>query len=102
MSETKFTPGPWMVEHNSWSESSVYAGGRSIAVFYIDSNADEETQDEYETEKDANATLASSAPDLFNACEAAWNCIGELPPTQARVEVAQMLCAAIAKARGES
>lgn len=35
---------------------------------------------------------------LHAAAKAALNCIGELPPTQARVEVAQMLQAAIESA----
>lgn len=41
------------------------------------------------------------AADLLQAAQAAWNCIGELQPTQARVEVAQMLQAAIERAIGE-
>lgn len=49
----------------------------------------------------ANARLIAAAPDLLEAAQAAWNCIGELPPTQARVEVAQLLQAAIEKATGE-
>jgi S-methylmethionine-dependent homocysteine/selenocysteine methylase len=48
----------------------------------------------------ANARLIAAAPELLEACNAAMQCIGELPPTQARVEAAQMLSAAIAKATG--
>lgn len=48
----------------------------------------------------ANAHLFKAAPGLLQAAQAAWNCIGELPPTQARVEVAQMLQAAIERATG--
>jgi hypothetical protein len=44
--------------------------------------------------------LMKAAPKLLEAAQAAWNCIGELPPTQARVEVAQMLQAAIEEATG--
>ncbi len=47
----------------------------------------------------ANARLMAASPALLAACEAAWNCIAELSPTQARVEVAQMLQAALAKAK---
>lgn len=50
----------------------------------------------------ANAKLIAAAPELLAAARAAWNCIGELPPTQARVEVGAMLTAAIAKATGEA
>lgn len=49
----------------------------------------------------ANARLMAASPELLAAAQAAWNCIAELSPTQARVEVAQMLRAAIAKAGGE-
>lgn len=45
--------------------------------------------------------LIEAAPDLLAACQAAWNCIAELPPTQARVEVVQMLQAAIEKGAGQ-
>jgi len=48
----------------------------------------------------ANARLIAAAPDLYEAAEAAMQCIGELPPTQARVEVVQMLQAALSKATG--
>jgi hypothetical protein len=44
------------------------------------------------------AKLIAAATELLSAAQAAWNCIGELSPTQARAEVGQMLCAAIAKA----
>ncbi len=36
--------------------------------------------------------------ELLEAAQAAMQCIGELSPTQARVEVAQLLTAAIARA----
>lgn len=46
------------------------------------------------------ACLIAAAPQLLEAAQAAWNCIAELSPTQARVEVAQMLQEAIAAAGG--
>lgn len=51
---------------------------------------------------ESDARLLAASPDLLAAAQAAWNCIGELPPTQVRVEVAQMLQAAIEKATGET
>lgn len=45
--------------------------------------------------------LIEAAPDLLAGAEAAWNCIAELPSTPARVEAAQLLINAIAKAKGE-
>jgi hypothetical protein len=44
--------------------------------------------------------LIAAAPNLLEAAQAAWNCIAELPPTQARVEVALLLQGAIEKAIG--
>jgi hypothetical protein len=44
--------------------------------------------------------VMNAAPQLLEAAQAAWNCIAELPPTQARVEVAQLLQAAIEQATG--
>lgn len=44
--------------------------------------------------------MLSAAPKLLEAAHAAWNCISELPPTQARVEVVQMLKDAIEYAEG--
>ena len=55
-----------------------------------------------EAEQAANAEFIVRACNNFDAllaaCEAAWNCIAEQPQTQARVETAQMIQAAIAKA----
>jgi hypothetical protein len=50
----------------------------------------------------AKLRVMKAAPKLLEAAQAAWNCIGELPPTQARVEVAQMLQAAIEEATGSA
>lgn len=45
--------------------------------------------------------LMAAAPDLLEATQAAWNCIAELPATQARSEVVQLLQSAIEKAISE-
>ncbi|RQO83524.1 hypothetical protein [Acidovorax sp. FJL06] len=85
------TPGPW-------HRFAVYAHteiltqtGELVAVVGSDA---------LRANRSPNARLIAAAPDLLEAAQAAWNCIGELPPTQARVEVAQLLQAAIEKAIG--
>jgi hypothetical protein len=60
-----------------------------------------ENRDKEQEEVDANAHLIAAAPELAEACKAAWNCISELPASQARVEAVLMLRAALAKAKGE-
>lgn len=49
---------------------------------------------------EGDMALSAAAPDLLAAAAAASLCILEMPRTQARAEVAQMLCDAIAKANG--
>lgn len=89
---SKATPGPWSIKAEFENECVVFGGDRMICECYEDG--------EEQTDEDrANARLIAAAPDLLAACEAAWNCIAELSPTQARVETAQMLQAAIAKAK---
>lgn len=111
----KNTPGPWSIDPDDMAadEGSVFTIGigtddtnvATVSAFTLLMNDDgsvspgEATQSGLE-EARANARLIAAAPDLLQAAEAAWQCIGELPPTQARVEVAQMLQAAIAKATG--
>ena len=53
-------------------------------------------------EAKANALVWAAGAELLAANRAALICIGELSPTQARVEVAQMLQAAIVKATGSA
>lgn len=95
---SKYTPAPWSAER-VWDipETKVhaYCCGKpyALAEVYAMPGAGE---------REANAKLIAAAPELLAAAQAAWNCIGELPPTQARVEVGQMLTAAIAKATGEA
>lgn len=47
-----------------------------------------------------DARLIAASPDLMDAARAAMICIGELSPTQARVETMQALQAAVEKAGG--
>lgn len=52
-------------------------------------------------ENAARMVLAWNAhPELLEALKAAEQCIGELPPTQSRVETMHLVQAAIAKATG--
>jgi hypothetical protein len=107
---TKFTPGPWRTSepfaafpgadlrfHISQDEGAPYTPHYSdVAQFVAETIPGEKL-----AIQEANARLIAAAPELLEACEAAWNCIAELPPTQDRVELAQMLTNAIAKAKGE-
>lgn len=90
---SNFTPGPWQVRkwtcHTATTivvpDKTVTTGVRVIA----------------ECESEEDAKLMGAALDLCEAARAAMQCIGELPPTQPRVEVAQMLQFAIEKATGK-
>ena len=91
------TAGPWLhtMRNVAIADTGDYdgvdevkaPGGRVVVTIWNGSEEDE-----------ANARLIAAAPDMLEALQAAWNCIGELPPTQARVEVAQLIRAAIQKA----
>ena len=110
MSETKHTRGPWRKAERMngpwWHISSGHTvggqpcidGRQAVACVHGTGRATKAYAEMFE----ANAHLISAAPELLDACEAAMQCIGELAPTQARVEVAQMLTCAIAKAKGEA
>lgn len=93
--KTKFTPGPW--KQSLPDDTAIYgADGWPVCETGVGQD-----YDEHFARMEADARLIAAAPELFEAAEAAMQCIGELPPTQARVEVAQMLQAALAKATGE-
>lgn len=64
MSETKHTPGPWMVRH----AYNVMAGRRSVATCggYYSNVPGEDSHGE----NVANAHLVAAAPDLLAACQA--------------------------------
>jgi len=50
---SKYTPGPWKAEDNSWEVSTVYsATGDQVAKCHIDANTEEDTQDIFEPIKD--------------------------------------------------
>lgn len=108
--ELHFAAGPYLVMTVPTSMGSChkigplqkYDGTATFACIYADRmrpGIDDQCADAIMLR--ATAHLIAAAPDLYEAAQVAWNCIAELSPTQARVEVAQMLQAAIEKATGE-
>ena len=93
------TPGPWVATGigGPWEQRlSIRAAGWGC-VAHVGVNP---SLPHWDLPQRSNARLIAAAPELLEACQAAWNCIAELSPTQARVEVAQLLQAAIEKAEG--
>ena len=63
MSREAHTAGPWTAVHNSWETSTVYGPNDEIvASCPISYDVTEETQDELEPVKEANARLIAAAP----------------------------------------
>jgi hypothetical protein len=110
MSETKFTPGPWIV--NNFREHyfvEVYAEklrGHSndrVALLNVDELGTYDGDEDYgraEIEAEANAHLIAAAPDLY---EAVMTVVKNMPePYCAITRAIDAQCrAALAKARGE-
>jgi hypothetical protein len=92
----KHTPGPWNSER---AESSECFDVKCECGFFVATCHDGVRS---ESNAEANARLIAAAPELLEAAQAAWNCIAELSPTQARVEVALMLQEAVEKATGDT
>lgn len=100
MSADKHTPGPWEAQHNNWEVSTIYAPTGEVARCCIDSEVSEETQDQFERAKEANARLIATAPRLLAALEAMLEeGDGGRAAAEARAAIAQAR-AAIAQARG--
>ncbi len=95
---SKHTPAPWWTTDSGVRDRGGYICHTLSAQRYP---GQEERFARETEERAANKALIAAAPDLLEAAQAAWNCIAELPPTQARVEVEQLLQAAIEKAIGE-
>lgn len=88
MSEIKHTAGPWRLDYpDAWGEAFVettrpVSEGRTAVVCRLyDRGSCFPPDDE---EREANGRLIAAAPALLAAARAAWQCISELPPTQAR------------------
>lgn len=94
---SKHTPGPWLIDVANYHAGHIATVDHNGSVIEIWSETWPKLED-----APANARLIAAAPELLEAAQAAMNCIGELPPTQARIEVALMLTGAIAKAKGEA
>ena len=106
MSDTKFTARNERVYNGEKMIASIWAeypskdclpGESWMQMMERTEGAREKaTQDTFD-----RARLFAAAQDLYEAAQAAMQCIGELSPTQARVEVAQLLQSALRKATGE-
>ena len=96
--DTKHTPGPWIFYSDTPSTDPDWHIVTNASRRRVVANVHIEPGNEMAL---ANAHLIAAAPDLFAVANAAMQCIGELPPTQARAEVMQMLQSAIAKPTGE-
>lgn len=92
------TAGPWIADGvlvlRQSRPSDTTGIDRLVAIVYSNTKPGDDLN------LSANGDLIAAAPDLLAAAQAAAQCIGELPPTQARVEAMQMLQVVIAKATG--
>jgi hypothetical protein len=90
MSETKWTPGPWLAQECIRSGWDVVADDGHVV----------ETTDEIgrygPIDRQANAHLIAAAPDLYEALRASVLMCINMPPA-----IERMAEAALAKARGE-
>jgi len=110
MSDTKFTPGPWWAAIGKDQPVPYYRG--LVSVLSSDphiSICTGETGDQSgrtcgRDEWEANASLIAAAPDLYEALEHALTITlehHETTASQRSWNVAEMIRAALAKARGE-
>jgi hypothetical protein len=113
MSEGKFTPGPWRASEMKMDKASWAAlRGKSIDVVLRGSDviAAVWCGDDRDGDESANARLIAAAPDMYKALEAAM-ASGMVPKSSvsdggacrhsAQVRAADMIRAALAKAKGE-
>lgn len=96
MSETKFTPGPWVADmRGNQSPASIDSIERfGIAAVGEPGQLSEEDR--------ANARLITAAPELFEACSEALDFIKQIDEFRLdKLRVLKALTAALSKARGE-
>ena len=93
--ETKWTPGPWVVERNKRTWGWVDVAGPSLAVGGPTQATDLTLADE--VTRVAEARLIAAAPDLYAALEMAHLWLD----FDGRFDM-QVINAALAKARGEA
>jgi hypothetical protein len=97
---SKHTPGPWETDRDN-----IHTGQIAIIHHCLNNNWVEVWSPNWpidEAEQEANARLIAAAPEMLEALRAAWNCILDLPGTQAQVEATELVYNAIAKATGEA
>lgn len=103
MSKPQYTPGPWEVRHGIIYGNSV--GGCRMEesthmVAMIRGWGHLQYRDDGEAVQDANAHLIAAAPDMYEAAEAALECLEISGFGKAYVE--DLLRTALRKARGGS
>jgi len=110
MSEEKFTPGPWRI-----AEGKVHHDGHFVITATCMGTPSSPLATiggaQWDETSRFDAALIAAAPDLYAALEAAIDC-GMVPKSSAaeggamrhlrQVQVADMIRAALAKARGET
>ena len=97
MSYTKFTPGPWNVEH-PFQEPGVYVGGPRTELVCKLYPLDDVAKQRGEN-IEANAALIAAAPDMYAACEPAEVFLRDIG---SHSKALSMVRAALRKARGEA
>ncbi|NBW22341.1 MAG: hypothetical protein EBR82_81765 [Caulobacteraceae bacterium] len=94
MKNTKHTPGPWKLD----DVSDFIRGPRGVYIAELcDANSDRVQV--HGPRFEANARLMAAAPDLLEACEAAFNCLDLLGEEYSGT--AGILAQAIRKAKGD-
>ncbi len=106
MTKTKHTPGPW--EYRYSKETDKHYVGSGVCCIIDEAFATIETKDRGKKERQANARLIASAPDLLEALKYARSCIAYCRKNHKDIQsgdgvpVEIFLDAAIAKAEGRS